>query len=466
MLHICGLEKIYIVVNDSGTAIPIALPNTLLAEKNYFNNIASSQSVSTTIFSTICQGQNYAGHTTSGTYIDTLASKINGCDSTRTLFLTVNPVKFTTVDTAICQGENYAGHITSGKYVDVYSTTLGCDSTRTLNLIVKPTVSTNITDTICQDENYAGHTTSGIYIDVYTAVNGCDSTRTLQLTVKPKSFTTINAAICKGESYLAGGHLQTTTGIYTDTSLNYLGCDSIITTNLTVNLASPDLGKDRGICFGDVLTLNPGTFVSYLWQDGSTNSTYTTNIVGQYAVLVTNNFGCKASDTMKLLKIYPLPLNFLPPDTSLCRGNVVHVFMPGYRNYFWSTGSTAASIDIIKSGTYSLMVTDRNGCKGTDSMKILYYNCPPVWIPNAFTPDADGLNDVFKPIFPAPVLNYHLQIWNRWGLRVFESRNSAIGWNGKFKSEPQPSAVYVYIITFRDIDGVDVKKTGTVALLK
>ncbi|MEO6328326.1 MAG: M43 family zinc metalloprotease [Ginsengibacter sp.] len=650
-----GLEKIYVVFNDSGNVVPVALPNTPLAEKNYLNNIQNSQPVQTTIFTAVCQGQNYAGHTVSGNYIDTFSSVINGCDSirtlnltvkpvavatinasicqrqnyaghtasgtyvdvysaangcdstrtlnltvkpvfntsftvsicqgqnyyghiisgtyvdtyfaangcdsTRTVFLTVKPiaatnitaticqgqnyaghtasgayvdtyfavngcdsirtlqltvnptyntsisvsicqgenyaghvttgiytdvysaangcdstrvlnltvnlVRFTTVTTAICQGENYAGHVISGTYTDVYSTTFRCDSIRTLNLTVKPTFSTNITDTICQDDNYAGHTASGIYIDVYAAANGCDSTRTLKLTVKPKSFTVVDAEICSGESYLAGGRLQTTTGIYTDTLLNYLGCDSIITTNLTVNpLPTPDLGIDRGICIGDTLILTPGTFVSYLWQDGSTSSTYSTNVLGKYYVLVTTNFGCKASDTMKALRIDPLPANFLPADTSLCRGNVVHVNIPGYINYLWSTGSTSATVDIIKSGNYNLQVTDRNGCKGTDSLKILYYNCATVWIPNAFTPDADGLNDIFRPVFPAPVSNYRLQIWNRWGLRVFESLNSSIGWDGKFKSATQPSAIYIYIITFKDIDGMDIKKTGMVTLLK
>src|SRR5665647_313606 len=420
----------------------------------------------TSITASICQGENYAGHAISGTYTD-IYTAANGCDSTRILNLIVNPVKFTTVTTSICQGQNYAGHTTSGTYVDVYSTTFGCDSTRTLHLTVKPTVSTSITAVICQDDNYAGHTTSGIFIDVYTAANGCDSTRTLQLTVNPKKFTTINAAICMGESYLAGGHQQTITGIYKDTLVTWLGCDSIITTNLTVNpLPKPDIGKDRGICIGDVLTLNPGTFVSYLWQDGSTNSTYSTNLVGGYYVLVANDFGCFASDTMKVLRIDPLPINFLPPDTSLCRGNVVQLKVPGYNNYLWSTGSTSASIDVIKSGTYNLQVIDRNGCKGTDSMKILYYDCAALWLPNAFTPNKDGLNDVFRPIFPAPVLNYRMQIWNRLGLLVFESTNYAIGWDGKFKSEFQPVGVYVYIITFKDIDGVYEKKTGIVSLLR
>lgn len=420
----------------------------------------------TFVTASICQGENYAGHNISGTYTD-VYSAANGCDSTRTLILTVNPLKFTTVITSICQGDDYAGHTIAGTYTDVYTTTAGCDSTRTLYLTIKPTAGSDISVTICQDDNYAGHTTSGIYMDVYPAANGCDSTRTLRLTVNPKSFTTINAEICTGESYLAGGHFQTITGIYKDTLQNFLGCDSVITTNLTVHpLPAPNLGADRGICRGDVLTLNPGNFNSYLWQDSSTSNTYQTTGVGQYYVLVTNIFGCKASDTIRALRIDPLPVNFLPGDSSLCRGNIVSVTVPGYNNYTWSTGSTAASIGVITTGTYKLQVTDINGCKGTDSMKVFYYECAPVWIPNAFTPNGDSRNDVFKPVFPAPVKNYRLQVWNRWGIRLFESLNSAIGWDGKYRSEPQGPGVYVYFISFTDIDGRDVKRKGTAMLVR
>ena len=420
----------------------------------------------TSISTSICQGENYAGHTTSGIYVD-IYSAANGCDSTRTLYLTVNPLKFTTLDTSICQGENYAGHTASGTFVDVYSNVHGCDSTRTLHLIVRPVVSTNIAATICEGTNYAEHTTSGIYVDVYTAVNGCDSTRTLQLTVNPKKLTTINAAICQGESYFVGGHLQTTTGIYRDTLFTYLGCDSIITTNLTVNpLPLPELGADRGVCIGKVLILNPGNFTSYLWQDGNTDSTYTTNIIGTYSVSVTNLFGCKAADTMKLTEIYTLPADFLPPDSSLCRGNILHVKVNNYVNYNWSNGSSDNIIDITKTGTYNLVVKDRNGCIGTDSMKVLFYNCKNIQVPNAFTPNSDGMNDVFKPLIPAPVSNYRFQIWNRWGQLLFKTENYKEGWDGKYKSVLQPAAVYVYLITLTDTDGENVKKYGWVILIK
>lgn len=420
----------------------------------------------TTITASICQGENYAGHTTSGTYVDVYTAS-NGCDSTRTLYLTVNPVKFTSVTTEICAGENYAGHTASGVYVDVYKTSAGCDSTRTLYLTVKPLFSSTISAVICDGDQFEGYTITGVYVDVFRAMNGCDSTRTLYLTVKPRSFTTINASICVGQSYFAAGSYQTKTGVYYDTLTNYLGCDSIITTNLTVHeLPKPDLGKDRGICIGDQLVLDPGTFVSYLWQDGSTDPTYTTTQIGHYKVIVTDGNGCVNSAEMSVLRIDTLPRDFLRTDTSLCRGNVVPLIAKGFSKYMWSTGQTTSAIDVTRSGKYRLDVVDVNGCKGTDSVYIDFYDCKDVWIPNAFTPNADSKNDIFRPIFPAPVTNYRMQIWDRRGMKIFESADQKAGWDGRYKGAIQGNDIYVYTIVFTDIDGHHVVKKGIVALVR
>jgi len=82
---------------------------TLQEKKNYLNNIQSSQAVRTTVFASICQGQNYTGHTTLGTYIDTLTSITNGRDSIRTLHLHHCPL-ITTKPLLNTPGANYAGH--------------------------------------------------------------------------------------------------------------------------------------------------------------------------------------------------------------------------------------------------------------------------------------------------------------------------------------------------------------------
>ena len=462
-----GQERIYLVYNDTGTAVPVSLPNTFLVEKDYANNFAISPPTRINITTSICEGQSYLGYSKTGVYIDTLVAS-NGCDNIRTLNLTVKPVFKVTVTTSICEGENYAGHTTTGTYVDVYTASNGCDSTRTLHLTVKPVARTTITAIICEGENYGGHATEGTYIDTFPASNGCDSIRLLHLTVNPKRITELYHEMCAGNTYLAGGALQTASGVYYDTLSTYLGCDSVIVTNLTVHpLPEPELGEDRGICIGDTLSLDPGVFSGYLWQDGSTSPVFKTQSVGVYSVTVSNTHGCMASDTMKVLGIDPLPAHFLPADTTLCRGNILKLQVPGYINYHWSTGDTRWFLDVTTTNKYQLSVTDRNGCKGTDSINVVFdYNCLVIEIPNAFTPDNNGKNDLFIPIMPAPLPDYRLQVFNRWGQLVFETRDTRKGWDGTYQSRHQPSGAYVYVITCKEFDGKFIKRSGTVLLVR
>lgn len=650
------IPQVWMVFNDGGTSIPVVLPNTSFPESNYSNNTAFSQFVRTSISAVICDGANYAGHTTTGTYIDTLASHINGCDSIRTLNLTVKPRRFTTLNIAICAGDNYNGHTSSGTYTDVFTavngcdsirtlhltvnplsyltvdTTIcanqnyagysatgtytdiftasngcdsirtlhllvnpvfttvidtsicqgqsyagytstgtyvdvlpaangcdstrilhlivkikkfttyniaicqgqaqngytssgtytdvytganGCDSTRTLNLTVKNPVFSVITTAICDGDNYSGYTISGTYADVFTGWNGCDSTRTLHLTVKPNSFTNYNISICegenygghtttgtytdvfpsangcdstrtlvlqvnpvkrthlypeicKGQTYFAGGHLQVVSGTYFDSLSTYLNCDSIIITHLHVrDLPKPNLGPNRGFCADSEIILNPGTFTSYLWQDGSTSQLLHTHILGQYHVLVTDDIGCEGRDTINVNEIYPLPANFVSGDTSICRGNLVVLLSQKFENYLWSTGSTAQSIQVTRTGTYTVRVTDRYGCKGSDSALVYFYtDCKDMVIPNAFTPNNDYLNDDFKPLIPAPVNDYRMQVWNRWGQLLFETNKYKEGWDGRFKNLQQHTGTYIYAISFRNIDGQYVFKKGYFVLIR
>ncbi|MES1197742.1 MAG: gliding motility-associated C-terminal domain-containing protein, partial [Chitinophagaceae bacterium] len=275
--------------------------------------------------------------------------------------------------------------------------------------------------------------------------------------------TTVNVAICQGSSYRG----YTSAGTFIDTLTSVTGCDSLVTTNLSINPPPvPNLGADRNLCFGDTLNLDPGSFTSYIWQDGSTNANYATSKVGTYSVTVSNGLGCTASDTIKLMKIFPRPGKFLPPDSIICDGYTLQLKIPGYNNYSWNTGNNSYSIDITQAGVYALQVTDKNGCAGTDSMTVDVMDCIPIQIPSAFTPNRDGKNETFKPLIPVTVTNYHMQIFNRWGERVFETRNHYQGWDGMLASVLQPPDVYVYLIVFIGPDGINYKRSGTLALIR
>jgi gliding motility-associated-like protein len=136
--------------------------------------------------------------------------------------------------------------------------------------------------------NGQDYDTTGVYTQTYTNSTGCDSLVILQLTVTSKSITEINKTICQGENY-AG---YTTSGVYADTLVSQNGCDSIIALNLTVLASpSPDLGADKNLCLGDSLVLKAGNFNSYVWQDGSVQSSLTVRQPGLYSVIVTDDCG-------------------------------------------------------------------------------------------------------------------------------------------------------------------------------
>lgn len=311
------------------------------------------------------------------------------------------------------------------------------------------------------------YSSSGTYFQTISNASGCDSIIKLNLTVHSAAFVTVNPNICEGDQYFAGGSYQTTSGIYKDTLLTINGCDSIITTNLTVFRApNPNLGADRKICSNSTVSITPGIFSSYRWQDHSSQSHYTVNSAGKYWVTVNDANNCAATDTLNILSLDTIPTNFLPVDQDLCLGNVLRITVPNYFTYQWSTGSTGDFIDVSTFGTYYLTVKDFNSCTGADSIIIQRKNCIYMSIPNAFTPNGDTKNDIFKPIINQAIKNFSFIVFNRYGQTVFETRDYAKGWDGTFKGKKQSTGSYVYRIKYTNIFGVETVENGSVLLIR
>jgi len=283
-----------------------------------------------------------------------------------------------------------------------------------------------------------------------------------------KKYITKSVSICQGQTFFAGGANQNAPGTYKDTLQTILGCDSIITTILSVHAnPRPDLGADRRLCTNSMATISPGSFISYLWQDNSTAPSYAVNRPGWYWVKVTDSNNCSATDSLNVLSIDTIPSDFLPPTALICQGTKVLINVPGYKNYLWSTGATGNYISINNIGTYQLSVTDFNGCKGVDTVVVQKDpHCIPFAIPSAFTPDRNGINDIFKPIINQELNDYHFLIFNRYGQKIFETTDALSGWNGKFKGELQPSGAYVYWIQFRNTVNVPAEYHGSFILIR
>jgi gliding motility-associated-like protein len=120
---------------------------------------------------------------------------------------------------------------------------------------------------------------------------------------------------------------------------------------------------------------------------------------------------------------------------------------PGDYRYLWSTGDTVSALRVVHPGQYSLKVSGANDCATTEVVTI-NKDCY-IDIPNAFTPDGDGLNDYFFPrqLLSKSLNGFRMQIFNRWGQLIFETvKNNGRGWDGAFNGIAQPAGVYIYLI--------------------
>jgi len=117
--------------------------------------------------------------------------------------------------------------------------------------------------------------------------------------------------------------------------------------------------------------------------------------------------------------------------------------------------------------TYIVRATDAAGCYGEDNIIITIFKTgPDIFVPSAFTPNGDGLNDIIKPI-PVGVqyINF-FRIYNRWGQLVYETNEIGQGWDGKLKGVPQSTNVYVYTVQGVDYLGNKIFRKGTVTLIR
>jgi len=227
-----------------------------------------------------------------------------------------------------------------------------------------------------------------------------------------------------------------------------------------------NLANDTTLCQGETLLLNAGVAnVNYLWQDHSSNSTFTVNHQGTYWVEVTNNCG-SASDTVHI-SYNALPSVNLIHDTVLCLGNTLtlNASFPN-ANYLWQDHSSGPTFTVTQQGTYWVDVS--TGCGSvSDTIEVGYQDCEIILeMPNVFTPNRDGLNDYFHPIEIKGIVHATLIIYNRWGNKLFETDDMNTGWNGKFNKRDCSDGTYYWILLYTDINNESSSKNGSLTLIR
>mgnify|MGYP002527018013 CR=1 FL=1 len=211
---------------------------------------------------------------------------------------------------------------------------------------------------------------AGSYSVMVTDSNGLSDTAFVTIN-EPAALSSSNSpTICNGDSMLAGGAFQTTSGSYIDTLVSGGGCDSVVTTNLTVSAPlSVDLGQDTTVVGSITLDAGAG-FSTYTWNTGDSTQTILVSTSGTYTVTVTDSAGCSANDAV-VVTITPPPAptaSAVGTDAScngVCDGSATGSATGGTPpyTYLWddpSTQNTATAVGLC-AGSYSVMVTDSNG---------------------------------------------------------------------------------------------------------
>ena len=246
---------------------------------------------------------------------------------------------------------------------------------------------------------------TGTYTVTVNNGSGCSATSTAtSVTVNPTPAASISASgsttFCSGgsvtltasagSSYLwsngstASSIAVANSGIYTVTVTNASGCSATSTaTTVTVNTTPSATISASGattFCSGGSVTLTASTGTSYLWSNGSTASSISVANSGTYSVTVKNASGCSATSGVTSITVNPIPVASITASgaTTFCAGGAVTLTASTGTSYLWSNGSTASSISVANTGTYTVTVTNASGCSTTSSATSVIVNALPV----------------------------------------------------------------------------------------
>lgn len=228
--------------------------------------------------------------------------------------------------------------------------------------------------------------------------------------------------------------------------------------------------NDTGYCQGNSFPLVLNTinypFAEYEWSTGAKSPSITINTAGTYWVKVLLRAGRTCDSIYRQVNVteYPNPSVYLGQDKFMCQNQSFTLDAgagTGYRYSWLPNNQTTRTITVNIPDIYSVTITNANGCTATDVIE-LKDSCPHyAFVPNAFSPNEDRLNDVFHKVFNFTPKDYIFRIYNRWGELLFETTDLAIGWNGKYNNELVQQDIYMYQIQYLDTDKKVYNLRGT-----
>jgi gliding motility-associated-like protein len=292
-----------------------------------------------------------------------------------------------------------------------------------------------------------------------------------------------NQSICKGDTVFLNAFNLNATYLWntgqTDSvieasisdiyivEVNLNGCklrDSI--TIKVDDFPSFNLGNDTTFCGNFELTLSTDDPLTF-WSNGVVGTSINAIQAGIYWAEISNTCG-KQRDSIQLFT-KPLPTVNIGPDQIICIDTILlDAYNPNFIAYKWNVGSIDSAIRITKPGLYYVFATDIDGCLAYDEVSIEKDCFDEIFVPTAFSPNNDGINDGFQILFdPKYIKILQLNVFNRWGEKVFETLNNVSIWDGTYKGKPTPIDQYIYWVEYLAIESNQIiSKKGTVMVVK
>lgn len=249
------------------------------------------------------------------------------------------------------------------------------------------------------------------------------------------------------------------------------------------NYPTVNAGPDTTICFGfegQLFGSIGGATFSWSPLTGLFNSntlTPTARPVRTTTYVLTtvgSQFCPKPARDTVVVKVIPKVIAFAGRDTLVVSGQPLQLNASGATNYQWSppTGLNDANIrnpiaTLTQNQRYVVRASTNEGCFDTAGVNIVVFKtAPDIFVPTAFSPNADGLNDVLLPVAVGLKGYDFFEVYNRWGVRMFSTTQIGRGWDGTYRNTPQDSDTFVWVVQGTDFTGKRIFKKGTVVLIR
>lgn len=300
-------------------------------------------------------------------------------------------------------------------------------------------------------------TLNSTYAVTVTYTGGCTGTGTATVYVfEPDSTDLGSITTCAGQLVDVFGTLTDLPGLYARRLKNTDGCDSVVTLRLRVSPAATF--EVRPVCPGDSVTVFDSVFTA----------------AGQLCRDFVTSAGCDSTHCVGV-EVLPEPVLPVVQDSFVIgAGEEIQLSAPeGFESYAWTPSEGLSCADCPDplaspdtSTRYLLTVADANGCGAAAIYRVLLCDFEGLDVPNAFTPNGDGVNDVFRVVPSENIAQVRsLSIYNRWGQKVWQGNGDKAEWDGSIDGKPAASDVYVWILRGTCGDALRERK-GDVALLR